>query len=154
MSPQRKKFVLQLRKLIPQLKDREQHEVHLITVHARYGNYQLIIGRDGDSIEINGEIHHLIASPETLAPLPSREQIEQHMKNTVIMSEVKIHFLEEKGDVRAKEVINMAGTHGEKILMNLYHNGKLSRDAFQIIQEDILKTLHEHPKDSMTITSS
>jgi hypothetical protein len=66
-------FLEQLKRSISSLKHMKPHDMHVLTVHANYGNYEIVIGPEAKRgaghnhermVEINGEIHHLFISPD------------------------------------------------------------------------------------------
>lgn len=142
------------------------NETHVLTVHANYGNYEIVIGpEDNDAsmrkshrrpVEINGEIHHLFISPAAVAPNPSQEQVHDKLKHTVIMQDLAVHLRDDSGEgrhavghngsqigVTARGLINMAGKEGEELLQQMEESGELNDIAYQIIQDDILHALEK-----------
>ena len=160
-------FLKQLRGALRSLQRMKPGEVHVLSVNASYGRYQLMIGPgkgDGSphngknrEIEINGEIHHLFVSPDSIRAHPSRQQIEHNMRDTVIMRDLSIHLVDPHGDgkhlsdksrngMRARECINLAGNDGERLIENSERDGEMMMAAYRIVQEDILRALKEKRK--------
>ena len=162
-------FLEQLKQVVSELKDMKPNEMHVITVHANYGNYELVIGAEehemsGEQqhrpVEINGEIHHLFVSPDSISPNPSQEQIHDKLKHTVIMQDLSIHLRDDEGDgehatghdgssqgVMPHGMINMAGEEGEELVHQVEESGKLNDVTYQIIQEDILHALRKKEEE-------
>jgi len=157
-------FLDQLRKTVESLKKMKPGEVHILSVNANYGHYQIVIGPEnhgekgsdehGRPIEINGEIHHLFVTPGNISAQPSRKQVLENMKNTVIMRNLSVHLNDPRGDGRhisapdrdnsglhAREYINLAGDTGEELLEKVEHSGRFSLAAYRIVQQDILRAL-------------
>lgn len=156
-------FLEQLKKTISSLKNMKPDDMHVLTVHANYGNYEIVIGPEsherGDddhrrAVEINGEIHHLFITPDSISPNPSHNQIHDKLKHTVIMQDLEVHLRDTDGDGRHAEgnegskygveprgMINMAGKEGEEIVHEMEVSGKLNDITYRIIQEDILHAL-------------
>ena len=162
-------FIEQLKAAISSLKNMKPDEMHVITVHANYGNYEIVIGPENKSapegkhlrsIEINGEIHHLFISPESISPNPSKQQVHDKLKHTVIMQDLTVHLLDANGDgrhasghdgskhgVMPRGMINMAGQEGEELLHQVEESGQLNDITYRIIQNDILQALQKRKKD-------
>ena len=160
---QRKRaFIQELRSLIRGLKRMKPGETHVISINANYGHYQLVIGPNRSArlesrpIEINGEIHHLFVSPKAVSAHPSRDQVLDNMKDTVIMRGLSVHLVDPEGDgqhlessennqnlMQAREYINLAGQQGEKIIEASRSSDEISLETYRIIQQDILKALKE-----------
>lgn len=138
------------------------NEVHVFNVHASYGHYQVVIGpaeklvRNGKParpLEINGAIHHLFVTKNHITPHPSSKQIHDNLKGCVIMRDLTIHLKDptgsgrkiDKGDHQsqmvAREKINLAGLDGDKFVKRMEHTGRLLKDTYKIVQEDILSAL-------------
>lgn len=136
-------------------------EVHVFNVHAAYGHYQVIIGpadkvtkmHPGRPLEINGVMHHLFVTKNHVATHPSNRQVHNNLKGCIIMRDLTIHIKDPTGSgrklvgtnkqsaVAAKEEINLAGTEGHRLLNRMVHTGKLAKDTYKIVQEDILNAL-------------
>ncbi len=162
-------FIEQLQESISSLKHMKPDEMHVITVHANYGNYEIVIGPELKNapegkhlrpIEINGEIHHLFISPEAIAPNPSKRQVDDKLKHTVIMQDLSVHLRDAKGDGRhasgrngsgagvlPRGMINMAGAEGEALLDKVAASNKLNDITYKIIQNDILQALHKRRRE-------
>jgi hypothetical protein len=156
-------FLEQLKRTISSLEDMKPDDVHVLTVHANYGNYEIVIGPENHhggendhsrSVEINGEIHHLFITPDDVTPNPSHNQVHDKLKNTVIMQNLSVHLRDDDGDgehavgssgskhgVEPRGMINMAGAEGEEIVHEMEESGKLNDITYHIIQEDILHAL-------------
>jgi len=159
-------FIEQLKGVVESLKDMKPNEMHVLTVHANYGNYEIVIGPENPqghhhrSLEINGEIHHLFISPEEISPHPSKLEIHEKLKHTVIMQDLTVHLRDPHGDgahamghngdtqgVLPRGMINMAGEDGEELLHNVEENGELNDITYHIIQEDILGALSKQREE-------
>ncbi len=159
-------FIEQLKGVVESLKDMKPNEMHVLTVHANYGNYEIVIGPEDlegqhrRSLEINGEIHHLFISPDEISPHPSKVEIHEKLKHTVIMQDLTIHLHDPSGDgthamghdgtsqgVMPRGMINMAGEEGEELLHNIEANGELNDITYHIIQEDILGALNKQKEE-------
>lgn len=149
-------FVDNLKRAVRSLKNIGPNDMHIFTINANYGHYQIIVrGRQANktNLEINGEIHHLFVSPNGISPNPSRQEIHENLKNTVIMRDLSVHICDDNGngkkvvikksDVHPRECINLAGKDGEKMLKNAETHGRLEQAAYHIIQEDILHSLNK-----------
>jgi hypothetical protein len=149
-------FLQQLRKAARTLKGMKPGEVHVLSIHANYGNYQIVINNGGHGerpIEISGEIHHLFLSPDNLRALPSRQQMLSNMKGTVIMKSLTVHMYDPTGDgehllendhaseISVREYINFAGNKGRHMLEKAMHSHRMSLIAYRLVQRDILKAL-------------
>jgi len=145
-----KNFIKQLMDLlkIAQLKP---NEVHTFQIRAGLGSYEVLIGPQ-KQIEVNGEIPHLIITPEGIVPTPSKAQIQKHLKGCVIIKNLVLHLKDPTGQgselekngaqlLLAREKINLAGEEGARKLQELEGGGKLLTTAYQLIQQDILKAL-------------
>ena len=157
-------FFERLKQLVKDLKHMKHDEIHVISINANFGHYQILIGaecRQGEvlerPIEINGEIHHLFLSEEEIRTQPSRKQLMENLKDTVIMRNLHIHFKDPKGDgrhlqltggngIHPSEYINLAGKRGQRLLNNASSNVRMSLEAYRIIQQDILKSLKKKHK--------
>ena len=138
------------------------NEVHVFNVHAAYGHYQVIIGpadkvakhnSNNRPIEINGSLHHLFVSKNHITPHPSHNQIQNNLKGCVIMRDLTLHMKDPTGAGRkldaqtrqnalyVREKINLAGNDGDKFLKRMENTGKLAKDTYKIVQEDILNAL-------------
>lgn len=150
-------FIENLRRKVRSLKGLKPHDVHVLTVNANYGHYQIVVGprrknRERD-LEIRGEIHHLFVSPHSIRPNPSRHQINDNLKGTVIVRDLEVRLHDPKGDgknlmmkdceAHPREYINLAGKKGDMLMHDLESGNKLSMAAYRIIQEDILHSLKE-----------
>ena len=143
--------------------DLPPNEVHVFNVHASYGHYQIVIGpaekiiKNGKHVarplEISGAIHHLFITKNHIAPHPSSRQIHDNLKGCVIMRDLTIHLKDPTGSGRkvdkgnhqsqlaAREKINLAGDEGEKFVKRMEYTGRLLKDTYKIVQEDILSAL-------------
>ncbi len=176
-----KVFLQELRNLIDALKNMKPGETHVLSINANFGNYQLVIGpqprrrrpssrskqgskqsEDARAVEINGQIYHLFATPVEVRAHPSKEQILDNLKDTVIMRGVSIHLKDPKGDgmhlkalpnrengLHAREYINLAGNKGARIIDRVEHDEEISFETYQLIQEDILTSLKKHKDESL-----
>lgn len=167
MKRQRAAFIEKLQHVIKSIRLMRPGEVHVVSVNADYGHYQIIIKpmvAKGSSverpIEIKGEIHHLFLSPMKLAVHPSKRQMLENLKNTVIMKNLNVHILDPMGDgrhlstpendsgIHALEYINLAGREGDGLVDSAEHSTKYSLAAYRIIQSDILKALRKKRETS------
>jgi len=155
-------FIENLRRKVRSLRNLRPNDVHVFTINANYGHYQIIVGpmrknhmRD---LEIKGEIHHVFVSSNSITPNPSKKQINGNLKDTVIMRNLEVHLHDPKGDGKSlemkdcdshpQEYINMAGKNGESLVRDLQSSGRLSKAAYGIIQSDILHALKEKEKET------
>ena len=158
-------FIDELRKAAEELTSMAPDEIHVLSINANYGRYEIVIGAkgnkenpDGDErpIEINGEIHHLFLSPRNISAMPSQNQIIDNLKDTVIVRGLSIHIRDPRGDgehiahggngdngIHIHEYINLAGSKGKSLIHNAEHDDKMSLAAYHIIQKDILHSLNE-----------
>jgi hypothetical protein len=159
-------FFDELMKATRSLGKMKPNEVHVLSVNANYGRYEIIIGpqsRESSEggysrhpIEINGQIHHLFISSHKLRALPSKNQILRNLKDTVIVRDLSVHFRDPWGDghhldksnggdngIQFREYINLAGNEGEDLIHEAEHSDRLSLEAYRIIQKDILHALKE-----------
>ena len=138
-------------------------EVHIFNVHAAYGSYQIVVGPAHKvmgkqkemqrSLEISGAMHHLFVGKNNIAAHPSIRQVQNNLKGLIIMRELNIHIKDPTGQgkkispelkataVAAKKQINLAGPDGERHFKRMQLTGKLAKDTYKIIQEDILTAL-------------
>jgi hypothetical protein len=165
----RKAFIDQLRDAVSSLKEMKPGAVHILSVNARYGRYQIEIGpekeggpprkRHGRSIEITGEIHHLFVSESAVRANPSRKQLRDNMRDTVIMKDLAIHVVDPDGrgdhlarqaqnSVQARECINLAGDDGADMIEEAKSGKRITMEAYRIAQEDILRALEEKTYDT------
>ena len=164
-----KKFLMELRSLIGALKHMKPGETHILSINANYGHYQLVIGpeknamsdEDERSIEIEGEIHHLFVTPDEVRAQPSKNQVMENLKDTVIMRGLHVELKDPKGDgknlrpsagyngLRAKEYINLAGEAGDDIIEMAESSDEISLDTYRLIQEDIIKALKQNKRKSL-----
>jgi hypothetical protein len=167
MKKRKTPFLEQLRQVIKELKDMKPDEMHVITVHANYGNYELVIGPEDENkedgqrpVEINGEIHHLFLSPGSISANPSKKQIRNKLKHTVIMQDLSIHLEDYDGEgehatghngssqgVMPRGMINMAGKEGEELIHKVEESGELNDITYHIIQDDILHALKKEEEE-------
>lgn len=165
-------FLERLRQAVQSLKHMKPGEVHVFSINASYGHYQIVIGPEQRGkerqehkrpIEINGEIHHLFVSPRAVSIHPSRGQVMRNMKDTVIMRDLSIHLVDPKGDgehlereannnLHARECINLAGDDGEKIIEEAGNDANLMLAAYRIVQQDILASLRAHREEQSEAT--
>jgi hypothetical protein len=165
-------FLDQLKRTVSSLNEMKPEDMHVITVHANYGNYEIVIGPEipegmggkrHRELEINGEIHHLFISKDTITPNPSNRQIHEKLKDTVIMQDLSVHLKDPNGDghhaignngskrgVMPRGMINMAGQRGEELVHEIEENGDLDDMTYQIIQEDILHALEKRKEGEAT----
>ena len=160
------KFIEELMKALHILGKMKPNEVHVISINANYGRYEIVIGPGSKKktkggyirypIEINGQIHHLFISPHKLRALPSRSQILGNLKDTVIVRDLSVHLRDPWGDgqhldiseeghngIQFNEYINLAGDEGENLVHEAEHSNQLPLKAYRLIQKDILHALKE-----------
>jgi hypothetical protein len=149
------KFFDQLKNVTKELRQMKPGDVHILSVNANYGNYQIIIGPEGGKehrrdLKIDGEVHHLFISTNDIIPHPTREQVLRNLKNMVIMRKLHVHFHDLNGDgehvmdddgIFAQEYINLAGDAGKQLVMKAVRDRRISLAAYKIVQQDILKAL-------------
>lgn len=162
-------FLEQLKRTVSSLNDMKPEDMHVLTVHANYGNYEIVIGpeipegqgmRRHRELEINGEVHHLFISKDEITPNPSHEQIHDKLKDTIIMQDLSVHLRDLEGNglhaignngskrgVMPRGMINMAGNRGEELIHQIEENGELDDITYQIIQEDILNALEKRDQE-------
>ncbi len=157
-------FLKELRKVIEELARMKPGEVHVLSVNANYGRYEIVIGAEHGKrgrrrarvrpIEINGEIHHLFVSPRRVRAMPSKNQVLENLKDTVIVRDLTVHMVDPEGDgkhlepsddgnngIHIREYINLAGARGKELLEEVEHSDRISMAAYRIIQDDILGAL-------------
>lgn len=149
----------------PKLVMRHEHlhlsrkQIAIFSVNGNYGSYQIKIGpADGRKhnrpIEINGRIHHLFVHGNHVMPLPTSDEVNSNLQKTVVMNDVRIRLVDKDGNgmavriknplvdgVHARKNINLAGKDGDKMMSHLEASGQLANETYQIVQEDILKSL-------------
>lgn len=151
-----------LRRLLKGHKDLgkiKSNELAIFNVCGNYGHYQIKIGpldekTKARSVEINGKVHHLFINNKHVEPLPSHDEIKNNMRGTIIMNEVSLHLYDKEGEgkkviierkdadgAHARQHINLAGEDGEKMLHECESTGQLANETYQIVQEDILKSI-------------
>ncbi len=136
-------------------------EVMIFNVSGNFGNYQIMIGPENVAnhtrpIEINGSIHHLFVTKNRIEPLPTREEVTNNLRGTIIMNDITVHLFDKNGDgkevliernemdgAHAREQINLAGDEGDQIMHESETTGRLANETYQIVQEDILRSLHK-----------
>ena len=165
-----KTFLKELRSLVSALKKMKPGETHVLSVNANYGHYQIVIGPgEGEKssgnerpIEIDGEIHHLFITPDEVRPHPSKEQVMDNLKDTVILRGLHVHLMDPMGDgmhlengakddngLHAKEYINLAGNKGKRIIDEIEKSDEISHDTYRIIQDDVIRALKRNRKKSL-----
>ena len=164
-SEKKHTFFEALREAVKPLGSMKPGEVHVLSINANYGHYEITIGPRGVGnsrgadrcvIEIDGKIHHLFISPHTVRAIPSKHQVKENMKDTIIANNLTVHIVDPMGDgkhvklngngdngIHFKDVINMAGPVGEKIIAEAEHSKQMSMAAYRLIQRDILHALKE-----------
>ncbi len=167
-----KKFLKELRSLIGALKHMKPGETHILSIDANYGHYQLVIGPDKNamsdederSIEIEGEIHHLFVTPDEVRAQPSKNQMMENLKDTVIMRGLHVQLKDPKGDgeclkcsegyngLRAKEYINLAGKAGDDIIEKVESSDEISLETYRLVQKDIIKALKKNKRKSLDVS--
>jgi len=168
-------FLKQLSNLVGNMKGLKPGQRHVISVDANYGHYELAIGPDSRGakasrglhgpIEIKGEIHHLFLSHGHMAAIPPKDQLRDNLRETVIARGLMIHLMDPEGDGRhlehngdgngldAREFINLAGEEGERMIWDARHSDALSMEAYQLVQQDILRALKRHKRKSLEYVS-
>jgi len=141
------------------LKKMKDEELAIFNVSGNYGNYQIKVGpldekTNSRSVEINGKVHHLFINNNHVEPLPSHDEVKNNLRGTVIMNEVSLHLFDKDGEgesvviekedtdgAHARQHINLAGEAGEKMLHECEKTGQLAKETYQIVQNDILKSI-------------
>lgn len=166
VSMSHKQLLSFLEKLIERVKlsaeNLHPNEVHVFNVHAAYGHYQITIGPSKKvlkekhpqrPVEINGAMHHLFVTKNHVAAHPTHKQIHDNLKGCIIMRDLTLHLKDPTGAghkiegsnredaIEAREKINLAGDEGNQMLKKMVHTGKLAKETYKIIQEDILTAL-------------
>lgn len=165
MIKSRKELISFLEKLIQRIRlspNLPPNEVHVFNVHAAYGHYQIIIGpaekiqkskNPKRPVEINGNMHHLFVTKNHVSAHPSHKQIHDNLKGCIVMRDLTLHLIDPTGSghkldgktkvggITAREKINLAGDEGNRFLNRMLHTGKLAKDTYKIVQEDILNAL-------------
>src|SRR3989338_388085 len=147
----RPKFVTNLIRRQKGLASLKHKEVAIFNIDGTYGTYQIKVGpvdpmNHSRSIEIVGQIHHLFATKNNVHPLPTRQEIDNNLRGTVIMRDVTVPLFDEKGQGIAVQIkqpngihpmknINLAGEDGDKIITGLGTNEKMANEAYRIVQE-------------------
>ncbi len=164
-------FLARLRRVLPALRSLSSQDSTSFMVNAQYGQYQITIGPEYSAtqcrkrhiplhsrpIKIEGEIDHLFLEPNQVTPLPSREQVNNQLRTSVVINGVRVHIFDVTGDgtpfrpdpgtqakVEIRQTINLAGAEGEDRLVNYQRSGVLARETYRIIQEDILRLFRQH----------
>jgi len=168
-------FFDQLRSIVKRLRKMKPGEVHVLSINANYGHYQISIGptpaespelkgtkadEPRGPIEINGEIHHLFLSPDAVRAMPSEKQVIENMKDTVIMRDLSIHMKDSSGDgnhldhandgeavMKARECINLAGEEGQRLMEEAKNEMRIHLATYHLVQQDILKALQSSHRD-------
>lgn len=168
-KPKNRIFLKELQNLVRALRKMKPNETHILNINANFGRYQLVIGpqknggeEDEHSIEINGEIDHLFVTPEGVRTHPSKDQVRDNMKDTVIMRGLEVHLRDPMGDgehltsstngdngLRPRQCINLAGNKGDDIIERMRHSDETSLVTYRIVQEDILKALRQNRRKSI-----
>lgn len=174
--PNHYSFLTRLKRASKLVKEIPAAESRTIALHANYGSYRLRIGpeypprecRDRQlplhsrSIEIEGEIDHLILEGEACKPMPDRAEIDRQLQGTVIIHGVAVHIYDADGegdrvqrdagpmpDIRIAEAINLAGPAGEELLATWRATGRLTEAAYRVIQQDIVRALRRNEEISI-----
>lgn len=169
MSPS---FLERLKGSVKSLRDMKPGEVHVFSINAHYGHYHIVIGPEQKEgapqerlharpIEIDGEIHHLFMSPRAMRIYPSKRQMRENMKDTVILKDLTVHLVDPDGkgshlnragnnELHARECINFAGDDGDRLIEEAQHDQQMTMAAYRIIQRDILQALEEGAEETMT----
>lgn len=148
-------------------------EIHVFNINGNYGHYQLEIGPEytehqcksmhlkphSRPLMINGEIHHLFMTKNALTPTPTHEEVNRNLRGTVIMKDLKIHIFDndgmgesvkiekmEENGVSPRELINLAGERGSEMMHDYKSTGKLAKETYKLIQQDILRSLEQLQK--------
>ncbi|MFH1653625.1 MAG: hypothetical protein ABIE74_06180 [Pseudomonadota bacterium] len=168
----KRRFMDELEKKIEAFSHMQPGTTHVFNVHAKYGNYQIIISAapskeisDHSSVEIKGEIHHLFLSDHGMQTTPTREQISHNLKGMLILQGLKVDFKNPNGDgrdlhaehvedVKPQEIINMAGNGGDEIYKHAMEDGTIRHATYEIIQKDILHALDKHEIKEETFEES
>lgn len=164
-------FIRLLIKHCVELKKLKPRDVCTFNIYTKHGHYQVSIGPEcvgsecrrmhvkphSRKLEINGSMHHLFISKEKISPTPKQEDVKANLRGSVIMKDVVIHIVDQDGSgakikienyhsstIKAEQRINLAGRTGESMMSNLHSSGRLMKDTYKIVQEDILDALKKH----------
>lgn len=166
-------FLARLRRVLPSLRTLGPQESTTFKLQAHYGAYQIMIGPEyapaecrrrhvplhTRPIKIEGEIDHLFLEPNQVSAHPSRDGVDRQLRTTVVINGVRVNIFDMNGDgsarqtaspaharIEIRQAINLAGPDGEDRLINYQRSGMLVREAYRIIQEDVLRLLrHARP---------
>ena len=113
-------FIENLRQKIRSLRKMKPEDIHVFTIDASYGRYQIVIGplekNHRRSLEIDGNIHHLFISPKAISPNPSKNQIRTNLKNTIIMRDLSVHLFDPLDAEAAQLPIYLLATPATKLI--------------------------------------
>lgn len=167
----RMSFMRLLLKHCGDLKKIKPRQMCIFNVIANHGSYQVVIGPEYSAkecenmgikahsrkISIHGSLHHLFVTTKRVRPAPEHEDIRTNLRGSVIMKDISVHITDPDGegekvrmekpyrnDLLAKRNINLAGERGKMMLRTYNESGFLIREAYKIIQEDILKAIKPH----------
>lgn len=163
-------FLVRLRQVVPALRDLAARESQVVTVEALYGRYRLVVGpeytaqecrqrglpRHSRPIEVAATLDHLIVDGERVSAVPEQPTVDRHLQGTVVIHGVTVHVydLEGKGKsvacdrapshgIEFAEVINLGGDGATAAVEALRTSGRLTHEAYRIIQADLLRALRE-----------
>ncbi|GEM_PF-4927672 len=164
-------FFAKLRKLLPGLQRLQSHESTTVQVNALYGQYRLTIGAEYSGpecdhrqlpphsrpIDVNGAIDHLYIENHAVTALPSRSAIDQQMKATMILHGLTVSVHDPDGSgrtvsiepnqvapIRCTQILPLDDCADERVYKKLLESGQLTKQTYQIIQEDILRMLRQN----------
>lgn len=165
-------FINKLIKHCIQLKKLKPRQVCIFNVFTKHGNYQVYIGPEcvgteckkmhvkphSRKLEINGSMYHLFVNPKHISADPQQEDLRSNLRGSVIMRDIAIHIVDQDGsgahiqieDVQSSSMIeeghkiNLAGEKGDHMLERFRSSGKLMKETYKIIQEDILEAIKEN----------
>ncbi len=136
-------------------------EIAIFNVHGSFGDYQVKVFEKNPhlktrSVEINGHIHHLFVNNKKVEAMPTKNEIKNNLKGTVIMRDITVRLFDKDGrgarviiknskrdGAHAAEKINLAGSAGPKIIKGYEKSEKLANKTYKIVQRDILKALEK-----------
>lgn len=164
-------FLTRLRRISKAVQAIPPDQQVTLEVRGSYGTYRVVIGPEyarqecyarrcrphARPIEIFADVDHLFVRGEQVSPTADREVIDHHLQGTVVIHGVAVHIYDAEGSgeaiqlesnphrgVEIVESINMAGPAGAQSIEALRASGRLTHEAYRIIQRDILKALQSH----------
>lgn len=163
-------FISRLRRELPALRQLDPGASRTFSIQAHFGEYQMEVGPEyalaecrrrhlrphSRPIRLHGHIDHLFVEDGRVTPLLQKKTVNQQLRATMILNDIRVEIHDPDGDgslvrmhreqvppIQCGHTINLAGDAGHDHLQGLQQNGTLTRSAYQIIQEDILKILRQ-----------